>query len=61
MTTRKKPTVSLRLVERVFTERPDQLKTLVKAVLEEMLQGDMSDSVGALPGQRTEGRLGYRA
>jgi len=61
MTTRKKPTVSLRLVEQVLTERPDQLKALVKAALEEVLQAEMTDTVGALPGQRADGRLGYRA
>ena len=61
MTTRKKPTAPLRLVEQVLTERPEQLKALVKAALEEVLQADMTDAVGALPGQRSEGRLGYRA
>jgi transposase-like protein len=61
MTTRKKPTASLRLVEQVFTEQPDQLKALVKAALEEVLQADMTEALGALPGQRSDGRLGYRA
>ena len=34
MTTRKKPTASLRLVEQVLGERPDSLKALVKSALE---------------------------
>ena len=58
MTTRKKPSAPLRLVEQVFTERPEQLKALVKAALEELLQADMTETVGALPGQRAQGRLG---
>jgi transposase-like protein len=61
MTTRKKATASLRLVEQVLTDRPDQLKALVKAALEEVLQAEMTDTVGAQPGQRVDGRLGYRA
>jgi transposase-like protein len=61
MTTRKKPTASLRLVEQALGERPDQLKALVKAALEEALQGEMADALGVLPGQRSEARLGYRA
>ena len=56
MTTRKKPIVSLRLVEQVLTERPDQLKALVKAAVEEVLRAEITDTVGALPGQRTDGR-----
>ena len=61
MTTQKKPTASLRLVEQVLIERPDQLKALMKAALEEVLQAEMTETVGALPGQRAGGRLGYRA
>jgi transposase-like protein len=61
MTTRKKPSASLQLVEQALGERPDQLKALVKAALEEALQGEMADALGVLPGQRSEARLGYRA
>lgn len=32
MTTRKRPTASLRLVEQVLSERPEQLKALVSAL-----------------------------
>lgn len=42
-------------------EQPDQLKALVKAALEEVLQADMADALGALPGERVASRLGYRA
>lgn len=61
MAIRRKPTALLRVVERGLTEDRDQLKALVKAALEEVLEGEMNDSLGALPGQRTEGRLGYRS
>jgi len=61
MTIRNKPTASLRLVEKVLTEDRDQLKALVKAALQEVLEAEMNESLGALPGQRCEGRVGYRA
>jgi putative transposase len=34
-------------------------KALVKAALEEVLQADMTEALGALPGERSDGRLGY--
>jgi transposase-like protein len=61
MTTRKKPTASLRLVEQVLKDDPVQLKSLVKSALQEVLEAEMSEAVGALPGQRSETRVGYRA
>ena len=34
---------------------------LVRAAMQEILEAEMTDTVGAEPGERTEGRLGYRA
>jgi putative transposase len=61
MTTPKKPNVSLRVVEQVLKDDASQLKALVKSALQEVLEAEMSEALAAAPGQRTEGRLGYRA
>ena len=34
---------------------------LVREVMQEVLEAEMSDALGAGPGERTEARLGYRA
>jgi putative transposase len=39
----------------------DFLKVLVQQVVQEVLEGEMDETVGARKGQRTEGRLGYRS
>jgi putative transposase len=40
---------------------PDGLKELVRLVLQEVLEGEMEEAVGAARGERTESRLGYRS
>lgn len=37
------------------------MRHLVRAAMQEILDAEMTDTVGAEPGERTEGRLGYRA
>ena len=37
------------------------MRHLVRAAVQEILEAEMTDTVGAEPGERTEGRLGYRA
>ena len=60
MTVRKlKP--AARRIEALVAEDRDLLKALVKEALEEVLQAEMTDCLGAEPGERTTGRLGYRA
>ncbi len=39
----------------------DFLKQAVKDALQEVLEGEMTELLGAAPGERTEGRNGYRA
>ena len=39
----------------------DLMKALMKEALQEVLEGEMTDFLGAAPGERTEGRQGYRA
>lgn len=45
----------------VVAKDKDLLKALVKEALEQILQTEMTDFLGAGPGERSEGRSGYRA
>jgi putative transposase len=40
---------------------PDALREIVRAVLQEILEAEMTDALGAAKSERTAGRLGYRA
>jgi putative transposase len=46
--------------EALLTDR-DGLKELFRGVLQEVLEAEMAEAVGAGKGERTEGRLGYRS
>lgn len=59
MTTGKRNT-KLSAVEAVAGDR-DLMKSLMKEALQEVLEGEMTEMLGAAPGERTEGRNGYRA
>jgi transposase-like protein len=59
MTTRKRNT-KRSAVEVVAGDR-DLMKALMKEALQEVLEGEMTDFLGAAPSERTEGRQGYRA
>jgi transposase-like protein len=59
MTTRKRNT-KLSTVEVVAGDR-DLMKALMKEALQEVLEGEMTEFLGAAPGERTESRNGYRA
>ena len=48
-------------VKELFAQNPDGLKELVRAVMQEMLEAEMTDAVGAAKGERSDGRLGYRS
>ena len=37
------------------------MKAVLREVLQEVLEGEMTESLGAAPRQRTESRQGYRA
>src|SRR4051795_12962969 len=39
----------------------DGLREIVRAVLQEILEAEMTDALGAAKSERTAGRLGYRA
>ena len=59
MTTRKRNT-KRSAVEVVAGDR-DLMKALMKEALQEVLEGEMTEFLGAAPGERTDGRQGYRA
>ncbi len=59
MTTKKRNT-KLSAREEVAGDR-DLMKALMKEALQEVLEGEMTEFLGAAPSERTEGRQGYRA
>ena len=60
MTTKKKPT-SLSSAEAAVCADRDLMKELVRESLQQILEGEMTDLLGAGPGERNLERLGYRA
>ena len=60
MTVRKLKAGVARLEALVAQDR-DLLKTLVKEALDQLLQAEMAEFLGAGPGERTQGRIGYRS
>jgi transposase-like protein len=45
----------------IYQQGPDGIRRLVEKALQEVLEADMDEAVGAQKGERTESRLGYRA
>jgi len=60
MTTMKRNT-KLMSAEAMLSGDRDFLKQAVKDALQEVLEGEMTEFLGASPGERTEGRNGYRS
>ena len=48
-------------IESLLSADKDFLKPLVRTVLQEVLEAEMTDALGAAKGERAEGRLGYRS
>src|SRR5665647_532047 len=48
-------------VEALVAGDRDLMKSLLKEALQEVLEGEMTEFLGASPSERTEGRQGYRA
>ena len=60
MTTKEaKPAITA--VNELFSKSPDGLREIVRAVMQEMLEAEMTDALGAEKGERTVARLGYRS
>jgi putative transposase len=53
-------TVAKLAKEALFSDR-DGLRELFRSVLQEVLEAEMTEAVGAGKGERTEGRVGYRS
>ena len=61
MTTKtKRKTISPSSASLVATDQ-DLLKRLMREALEEILDGEMTEAIGAAPSERSPGRVGYRA
>jgi len=58
--TMKERNTKLSAAEAVASDR-DLIKALMKEALQEVLEGEMTEFLGATPGERTESRSGYRA
>jgi putative transposase len=56
---RGKPTLAT--VTDLLAANPDSLRAVVRAVMQEMLEAEMTDALGAEKSERTPARLGYRA
>lgn len=52
---------ALSIVKDVMASHPDSLRDVVRAVMQEMLEAEMTDAIGAEKGERTSSRLGYRS
>ena len=48
-------------IKALLAKDADFLKPIVRAVLQEVLETEMTEALGAGKGERTEGRLGYRS
>jgi putative transposase len=48
-------------VNELFSRSPDGLREIVRTVMQEMLEGEMTDALSAEKGERTTARLGYRS
>jgi putative transposase len=48
-------------VNELFSKSPDGLRKIVRAVMQEMLDAEMTDALRAGKGERIAARLGYRS
>ena len=54
-----KPAVTA--IKDLLSSHPDQLREVVRAVMQEMLEAEMTDAIGAEKGERTPARVSYRS
>jgi len=59
--TKAKPIISAEELKQALMQDGDFLKPLVQLVLQELLEAEMEDTLGASKGERAEGRKGYRS
>lgn len=59
--TRKKSTLKTEEIKAALTSQEEFLRPLVQKVVQEVLEAEMAEALGAEKGERTEGRQGYRS
>lgn len=59
--TRTNPKPAIATVKELLLADPDSLREVVRAVMQEMLEAEMTEALGAQKGERTTERLGYRS
>lgn len=59
--TKRKSIITREELKRVVMEDGDFLKTLMQMALQEVLEAEMDETIGAGKGERTESRRGYRS
>jgi putative transposase len=59
--TQKESNRSFREIKAMMGEDGDFLRPMVRAVIQEFLEAEMAEAVGAEKGERVEGRLSYRS
>ena len=59
--TQEKSTQGRANLKALMTEDQDFVRHLVREAMQQILEAEMTDALGAEPGERTEARLGYRA
>ena len=60
-TTQKKITPRLSEIKELMAGEEDFLRPLIGLVVQEVLEAEMNEALGAQKGERTEGRMGYRS
>ena len=59
--TRTESKLAVAAAKELMKGNPNALREIVRAVLQEILEAEMTDALGAAKSERTTGRLGYRA
>jgi len=59
--TPKKNSAAKNSLKELMSEDQDLLRSLMRQALEQVLEGEMSEALGAVKSERSEGRLGYRS
>jgi putative transposase len=59
--TRSENTPSIAAVKDLMSTNPDALRKIVQDLLQEMLEGEMTEALGAGKSVRSDGRVGYRS
>jgi putative transposase len=59
--TRRKKRANKRNFREMLAEQEDFLRTLVQQIVQQVLEAEMEEAIGAEKGERTPNRLGYRS